>query len=148
MKNGKEYASLVTQAEKAVSSVKDPELRRVAFEKILDDLLRGGKSLVDHDSKKSKSEPIHHDKSSRKSVKGGRKTGGPQKQVEELIEENFFKTPRTISNVKEELENRGHHIPLTHLSPALQRLCKKKLLRRQRTNAEGDRKNTFKYANW
>ena len=34
----KHYAELVSQAELAVSSVKDPELKRVAFEKILDDL--------------------------------------------------------------------------------------------------------------
>ena len=30
------YASLVTHAEQAVQSVKDPELRKVAFEKVLD----------------------------------------------------------------------------------------------------------------
>lgn len=35
----KPYSDLVLQAEKSVSAVKDPELRRVAFEKILDDLL-------------------------------------------------------------------------------------------------------------
>jgi hypothetical protein len=35
----KSYSELVAQAESAVSAVKDAELRRVAFEKILDDLL-------------------------------------------------------------------------------------------------------------
>src|SRR5438105_11474921 len=35
----KSYEDLVTKAEEAVSKVKDAELRRVAFEKILDDLL-------------------------------------------------------------------------------------------------------------
>lgn len=39
MTNKKNYAELVTQAEKAVGSVQDPELRRVAFQKVLDDLL-------------------------------------------------------------------------------------------------------------
>jgi len=35
----KPYTELVGQAERAVPAVKDPELRRVAFEKVLDDLL-------------------------------------------------------------------------------------------------------------
>ncbi len=33
------YADLVAQAEQAVKAVKDRELKRVAFEKVLDDLL-------------------------------------------------------------------------------------------------------------
>ena len=40
------YTDLVAQAKKAVDAVKNPELKRVAFEKILDDLsdrkLKGG----------------------------------------------------------------------------------------------------------
>jgi hypothetical protein len=38
----KPYAELVAQAENAVAGVKDAELRRVAFERILNDLLGGG----------------------------------------------------------------------------------------------------------
>jgi hypothetical protein len=38
----KPYAELVTQAEAAVAGVKDPELRRAAFEKVLEDLLSQG----------------------------------------------------------------------------------------------------------
>ena len=34
-----DYSELVAQAEKAVSGVKDPELKRIAFQKVLDDLL-------------------------------------------------------------------------------------------------------------
>lgn len=39
MKESKPYAELVTKAETAVNAIKDPELRRVAFERVLDDLL-------------------------------------------------------------------------------------------------------------
>ncbi len=38
---GAEYAAMVAEAEASVSAVKDPELRRVAFEKILGTLLEG-----------------------------------------------------------------------------------------------------------
>jgi hypothetical protein len=34
-----DYAALILQAEKAVAGVKDPDLKRIAFQKILDELL-------------------------------------------------------------------------------------------------------------
>ncbi len=37
-----DYSALVADAEKAVQSVKDPELKRIAFQKVLDDLLSSG----------------------------------------------------------------------------------------------------------
>lgn len=36
-----DYATLIAEAERAVAGVKDADLRRVAFEKILDTLLAG-----------------------------------------------------------------------------------------------------------
>jgi hypothetical protein len=73
--------------------------------------------------------------------------GGTSAYIEELIDENFFSKPKTISEVKAELGNRGHHIPLTSLSGPLQRLCQKKKLRRQKTDGEG-KKKAFAYSNW
>jgi hypothetical protein len=106
-----DYAALVAQAEKAVSAVKDPELRRIAFQKVLDELLAGGGSA--------------NEKTKRASVK---------KQ-------------KALGEVKDELANRGHHIPLTSLSGPLQTLCKEKVLRRQK--ASGPRgKKTFAYSNY
>lgn len=42
MKKPKPYAELVTEAEDATRAIKDPALRYVAFERVLDDLLSGG----------------------------------------------------------------------------------------------------------
>lgn len=64
-----------------------------------------------------------------------------------MIDEGFFKKPKTIAHVKAELENRGHHIPLTSLSGPLQKLCQRKKLRRQRLKTSG-KKQTFAYSNW
>jgi hypothetical protein len=38
--------------------------------------------------------------------------------LREMLGEGFFKKPRAITDVKIELENRGHHIPLTSLRAA------------------------------
>jgi hypothetical protein len=136
----KAYTDLVAQAESAVGGVKDPELRRVAFERVLDDLLSTGSKTAPEPKRraavKSAAGPV---------AKGNR--GGPQAYIQELIDEGFFEKPKTISGVKVELENRGRHIPLTSLSGPLQKLCQKKRLRRQRLEGKG-KKKTFAYSNW
>jgi len=139
------YPTLVKQAEQAVNSVKDPELKRAAFEKVLEDLL--GKK--DTDAATPQRRPSDRGASSPR-AKAGRAhapRGGPQAYVEELVEDGFFKKPKTITQVKAELENRGHHIPMTSLSGPLQKLCQRRTLRRQRINIEGG-KQTFNYSNW
>jgi len=134
-----DYPELVAKAEKSVSGVKDPELKRIAFQKILDDLLgSGAPATAGHGSKK----PSGLSKKEKTSTKGG-----PQACVEELVEEGFFKKPKTITQVKAELENRGHHIPITSLSGPLQKLCQRKVLRRQKLKTSGQ-KQTFAYSNW
>lgn len=134
----KPYSELVAQAERAVSNVKDAELRRVAFERILNDLL----GAEDHEPKSTPRKAVR--KSSNASRKpGARKRGGPQSYVEEMADDGFFKKPKTISEVKAELENRGHHIPVTSLSGPMQKLCQKKVLRRQKPDGK-----TFAYSNW
>lgn len=136
------YAELVRQAEKAVGSVKDPELRRVAFEKILDDLLKLGSS-----ASHGKSHPKKSAEKLSAKPKVSRVRGGPTAYVQELVDDGFFKKKKTIAEVKAELENRGHHIPLTSLSGRLQALCKSRILRRQKTS-EPDSRRTYSYSEW
>ncbi len=131
----------VAEAEAAVSAVKDPNLKVAAFEKVLQHLLSPC--------------PKHSDKAHAPAEKLRRSAGvgksepmraGPQKRVEELIREGFFRKPRTIAEVKVELGNRGYHIPRTSLSGPLQILCQKKLLRRQKGIARD--KAAYGYSNW
>lgn len=145
MANTKEYADLVNQAESAVASVKDPELRRVAFQKVLEDLLAGGGETPTTARRVAKS-PVRPPSQSSSRRKVATK-GGTQTYVDELVEEGFFKKPKTISNLKAELENRGHHIPMTSLSGPLQRMCQQRVLRRQKMKTSGKRE-TFGYSNW
>src|SRR5437879_4297655 len=123
------YPDLVAQAEKAVAGVKDPELRRIAFQKILDNLLGGTAASAMRHGTGAKKRPAASEQPKRATK------GGPQAHVEELVEEGFFKRLKTIANVKAELENRVHHIPLTSLSGPLQKLCQRRLLRRQRVKS-------------
>jgi hypothetical protein len=151
----KSYSELVAQAESAVSAVKDAELRRVAFEKILDDLLASSSPGAQHVAPNRGARAVDtsgaaHNRLKTKVHRGESKPvrGGTSAYIGELIDEDFFSKPKTISEVKAELGNRGHHIPLTSLSGPLQRLCQTKKLRRQKT-ADGDgKKKAFAYSNW
>lgn len=134
----KPYSELVTQAERAVASVKDAELRRVAFERVLNDLLS-----TEDETPKTKSRTTARVTKQVPQKSAGKKRGGPQSYVEEMIEDEFFKKPKTISEVKAELENRGHHIPVTSLSGPMQKLCQKKVLRQQKPDGK-----TFSYSDW
>lgn len=136
-----DYAELVGQAERAVAAVTDPELKRIAFQKILDDLLASGSAAAG--GKTAAARRPKETSSAR--TKANRR--GPQGYVEEMIDDGFFKKPKTIAQVKAELENRGHHIALASLSGPLQKLCQRRKLRRQKTTLSGN-KQTFAYSEW
>jgi hypothetical protein len=131
----------VAEAEASVAAVKDPNLRVAAFEKVLQHLLAG----AEESPRQSGSAP----RSPRKTASPKSKPvsrAGPRGRIEEMVADGFFKKPRTLSDVKTELANRGFHIPRTSLSGPLQALCQKKMLRRQKGIA-GD-KDAFGYSNW
>jgi len=142
------YAAMVAQAEAAVAAVKDPELRRVAFEKILTTLLeqQSAPAKAAASRRPNRSAPAAAARPARAAKK---RHGGPMAYVQELIGDGFFKKQKTIADVKAELVNRGHHIPLTSLSGPLQSLTKQKQLRRQKVVMNGKKsKTTFAYSNW
>jgi hypothetical protein len=136
----KSYSELVTEAEQAVLAVKSPELKRVAFEKILDDLLTGTQKSSARKRKGKAPAKV------RSSIGSKARKGGTMTYVRELVEDEFFKKVKTMGEVKAELQNRGHHIPFTSLSGPLQKLCWARILRRQKIDKSG--KKTFGYSNW
>jgi hypothetical protein len=141
---------LVQQAEQAVAGVKDADLRKVAFEKILDVLLTGPPSGDESDAEQVS--PAKSRKKKTKShkpldgTKSAAKPRGPKGYLEELISDSFFDKQKTITDVKIELGNRGHHFPLQQLSTPLMRLCSGKQLRRHKSQVNG--KESFVYSNW
>jgi hypothetical protein len=141
------YADLVAEAEAAVSGVKDPELRRVAFEKILETLLAKPSSRPKKPQRKGSKVKTATPKTS-----GGKKVtrrAGPKARVVELVDEGFFAKQRTIADVKAELANRGYHIPITSLSGPLQSLTRERRLRRQKSTRAGkNSKGIYAYSNW
>lgn len=70
-------------------------------------------------------------------VPGARGAGRPKSgpvQIPDLIgqlkEEEFFRAPRGLGDIKKKLADLGHHYPVTTLSGAMQAQAKKRALRR------------------
>jgi len=142
-----DYAEMVKQAEAAVASVKDGDLKGIAFGKILDALLgpgTGGREQQREPSPKGGPGPTVGRKAP--GAKPGRKKTGPKAYVEDLISDGFFSSPKTLTAVRAELGNRGHHVPMTSLSGPMITLCQERQLRRQK--AKDGKKQIYTYSHW
>jgi len=138
--DAKKLIELRKQAEKAVAEMPDGELKVKAFEVILSHLL--GSSPVSETTKGAQeSRPA---RAARTKAEGtsAKSIGG---RILVLGDEGFFKTQKTIGEVREELKAHGWHYPLTTLSGRLQSLVQQKKLRRERAS-QGNKK-IWKYSN-
>ena len=129
-----DFREIIQQAEHAVKAVKDPTLRAVAFGKVLDALMLGATAPG------SKRE-------ARPRSSGGVKRFGTAGYLQELVQRDYFGEQRTLGDLKRELANGGHHVPLTSLSGPMQDLCRRRVLRREKRKTSG-KKETFVYSNW
>ena len=109
--------------ESAVAAVKDPHLRGVIagviMQRILDEVdtnERGASATVFPASSGSSRDPA------RKS--------GTQSRILDLRSDSFFREPRRLEEVLEELRIRGYHHNKSDVRMSLLRLARKKLLRR------------------
>jgi hypothetical protein len=137
------YQHKIAVAESAVSGMTDPQLKQVAFAKILEQLL--SENAPGSGARIGEQHASNTDEVTRRKTTAVRQ--GPAAYIEELIAEQFFRTPKTLGEVRTELMNRGHHIPRTSLSGPLQALCQRKALRRTKHAANGG-KAVFAYSNW
>ncbi len=139
-----DFASLIKQAEEAVANVKDERLREIAFERVLDHLLSGTDDQAGS-GHQIKTE-VHKSKLTRK--ESAKPASGTLAWLADLHEEGFFKEPKSLKDILEELSNRSHLLKSTDLTWPLQKLCHDKMLRRrQQVPAEGGHK-VFHWYNW
>jgi hypothetical protein len=111
------------EVESAVSTVKDPHLRGVIagviMQRILDEVdtnERIGSAPVSALSSNYSGDPV------RKS--------GTQSRILDLRSDSFFREPRRLEEVLEELRIKGYHHNKSDIRMSLLRLARKKLLRR------------------
>lgn len=135
-----DYSEKFKEAEKAVSSIKDEKLRAIAFEKLIEHIVSGGSTNT------SKKIPTINKTKTNASGVVKKKVDGPKAWITELVDEDFFQTPKSSNSIREELESRGHHLSPTDLTFPLQKLCHEKRLRRKKIDRDG--KQVLHWVNW
>ena len=134
----------IERAERAAEAVRDRELRPKAFEVILGRLLIAegiAGSISEHRRRTSDSAP----RALERTHTGKTEPTTLTQRILTLRDDDHFREPRTISDVREALKVKGWHYPVTTLSGALQGLIQKRELRRERCR-DGN-KMLWKYSN-
>lgn len=83
--------------------------------------LRSGTGKAPGEHRKTKQSSKEHDISGKVMISD---------LVDVLREEEFFKTPRGLGEIRKKFADMGHHYPLTTLSGAMQHQARKRHLRR------------------
>lgn len=150
MDTSKEFSKLFEEAEKAVSGIKNERLREIAFEKLVNHLLTESSGNPKNDDTDGKTKVKRRKSKSTSSGGTGskRKANGPTVWLTELVDEEFFKKPKSSSDILEEFENRSHHLKATDLTRQLQNLCHDRLLRRKKIAPENGGKAVFHWSKW
>ena len=124
--DAKTIIELRKQAEKAVADMQDGEFKLKAFEVILNHLLSSGISESTSDSSVV---PQAGSKRRKAIDKEAESTAG---RILVLKDEGFMKSPKSIGEIRAELEAHGWHYPVTTLSGELIKLVRNRRLRRQK----------------
>ena len=137
--DAKTIIELRKQAEKAVADMQDGEFKLKAFEVILNHLLSPG-------TPESTSDSTAVPKS------GAKRRGSVDIEAEStagrilvLKDEDFMRSPKSIGQIRAELQAHGWHYPVTTLSGELIKLVQKRKLRRQKGKV--GKKNMWLYTN-
>jgi hypothetical protein len=123
------------KAEKAVEDMAEGQLKVAAFQTILERLLSDSRSFTEPTPR------LPHKVQEVKAVPPNTSIG----RILSIKSEEFFKTQRSLAEVKTALGSRGWHYALSSLSGSMQTLVQKRHLRRERVNVGG--KTVWKYSN-
>ena len=122
------------RAERAVEGMAEGPLKIAAFQTILTKLLTESDPVEQAQRVPIKAPAV-------RSVQAETLTG----RILAIRSEGFFKTQRSLGEVRESLGSRGWHYPLTTLSGVMQALVRQRQLRRERVAAGN--KQVWKYSN-
>lgn len=138
--DAKKLIELRKEAEKAVADMPDGDLKVKAFEVLLSHLIS---------TSRVPQQPTATSASSEKREQGATTEDLPAESVAGRImvlrEEGFLKSPKTLAEIREELQSHGWHYPNATIAPVLITLVQKKRLRRQRV--QDAKRKLWKYTN-
>ena len=131
-------------AEKAVEGMPDGPRKEKAFEMVLSRLLNEvGKRATSKRRKRGKQAPKRTSDTSAATAATKSRGGGARPLLDELVDEGFFGTERSLREIADALRNRGHIYKQEALSPHLLRLTRVKVLQRDKARPDGKKEMWF-----
>jgi hypothetical protein len=138
-----DYQSAAKKAEEAVASMKDQKLKEIAFAQILAQLLSPGKPS------RTRGDLTSGEHRVREAAPGqGKKKAGTISFLRDLANEGYFKTPRNVKAILDELAGHSHHLRGSDLTWPLQQLCHDKVLRRKKMAPEADKPAVWHWSDY
>ena len=141
-KTGTKYDNILTEAELVTRGIQEDAMRAAAFGAVVSHLLQLSSEEAGSGIRHSgKSDLVTEKRDSKKKT-------GPGAWLSELVEEEFFLSPKSMSEILQELENRSHHLRAADLTSQLKGQCHKKILRRTKRVEVGGAKEVLHWTNW
>lgn len=78
-------------------------------------------------------------------IKTWYKSGSTIEKIILLIEEGFFRIPRTIGEIISELKTKDYHLRAPDLTLPLRKVVRKELLKKTKINADGSQSKNWLY---
>src|SRR3989304_1117576 len=118
-----EVEGQVFEALRIAGKVEDPELRKIAFDRVLECVLR---------SETQTRRSGHVPSRASGQIEEAADKPGPKAWLLELVKEGFFGERRSAAQIVEALRERGHFVSHEDLTRQLPKLAEEKLLRRKK----------------
>lgn len=132
---------IIHDAEKAVNGIADFDLKKIAFDRLLERLFKTDLPKMGENAQKTKApKPKIHN--------NGLSKPGPTTWIRELAGDGFFTKPKTSGAIREALNERGHILSATDLTRPLEALVQEKRLRRRKMPNEEGGKDQLHWHNW
>lgn len=137
----------IATAERAVAPIADLELRRIAFERVLDHLLRIADTPLAGEG------PTPKSPGPKSALRGGSNnraapSTGPSAWIERLQSDGFFAEPRTITDTVAQVRALGHAVESKDITFPLVRMVRLRRLRREQKPEPHLRRKVWVYTNY
>jgi hypothetical protein len=142
-----ELASIVQRAYSATQTIAETDLRRVAFDRLLEFLLTNSELReMTLDAQASREKPAKQ--RGKPKTNPRRPIEGPSSWVESMVDEGFFATPKGIASVVERVSAMGHSVQSKDVTFPLVQLVQRKRLRRERGSDGKTKRPVWIYTNY
>ena len=135
--------SAVETAQSVTEGLADPQLRSIAFGKVLEHLLIAGTSTPLTVSREHAPVVANRQRNRPRPTV----SDGPTAWVDILRTEGFFASPKSLADVTEAVCAQGQKVESKNVTEPLEKLVKSRTLKRERKPTEGQKRGVWMYVN-